>query len=97
MSTDASQFVSGLITMGFLVAGLLFLRFWTRTRDLLFAAFAGAFWLLAANQALVALADIAREERSWIYLLRVAAFALIIAAVIWKNRGPAGLSKRDDP
>jgi hypothetical protein len=81
-----SQFISGLITMGFLVASLLFLRFWKRTRDLLFGAFAAAFCLLAVNQALVALIDIPREERSWIYLLRVAAFALIIVAVVWKNR-----------
>ncbi len=86
MSSAASHFISGMITMGFLVAGLLFLRFWTRTRDMLFAAFAAAFVLLAANQALVALIDVPREERSWIYLLRIAAFGLIIAAVAWKNR-----------
>jgi membrane protein DedA with SNARE-associated domain len=96
VSTAEAQFVSGLITMGFLIAGLLFLRFWTRTRDLLFAAFAAAFWLLAANQALVAIIDVPREERSWIYLLRVAAFALIIAAVIWKNRTSRRLPKRPD-
>jgi hypothetical protein len=78
--------MSGMITMGFLVAALLFLRFWTRTRDMLFAAFATAFVLLAMNQALVALIDVPREERSWIYLLRIAAFGLIIAAVVWKNR-----------
>jgi hypothetical protein len=82
----ASQFISGLITMGFLVASLLFLRFWTRTRDFLFAAFAAAFCLLALNQALVALIDIPREERSWLYLLRVGAFGLIILAVVLKNR-----------
>jgi hypothetical protein len=81
--------------MGFLVAGLFFLRFWTKTRDLLFAAFTAAFWLLAANQALVAIIDAPREERSWIYLLRVAAFALIIAAVAWKNRKSASLPQRN--
>ena len=95
MSAATSQFVSGLITMGFLIAGLFFLRFWTRTRDLLFAAFAAAFWLLAANQALVAVLDIPRDERSWIYLLRVAAFAMIIAAVVWKNKKPGSRVHRD--
>ena len=95
MSAATSQFVSGLITMGFLIAGLLFLRSWTRTRDLLFAAFAAAFWLLAANQALVAVLDIPRDERSWIYLLRVAAFAMIIAAVVWKNRKSGSGVHRD--
>jgi len=86
MSAATTQFITGMITMGFLIAGVLFLRFWTRTRDLLFAAYAVAFWLLAANQALVALSGIPREEHSWFYLLRVAAFAMIIAAVAWKNR-----------
>jgi hypothetical protein len=79
------QFVSGAITIGYVIAGLFFLRFWTRTRDGLFGAFALAFWLLALNQALVALAGIPREEHSWIYLLRLAAFTLIIIAIVRKN------------
>jgi hypothetical protein len=79
------EFLAGLIAMGEIIAGLFFLRFWTRTRDSLFLAFAAAFWLLAANQALLGLTDVVLEERSWIYLLRVAAFLLIIAAVIAKN------------
>ena len=81
-----TQFVSGLITMGYLIAGLFFLRFWARTADRLFAAFAIAFWLLAANQGLVAITDVPKEEHTWFYLLRLAAFLLIIAAVIGKNR-----------
>jgi hypothetical protein len=79
-------FVSGLITMGFLLAGLFFLRFWRRSGDLLFAAFAAAFWLLAANQTLLVLADLPAEEKTWFYLLRLTAFALIIAAITLKNR-----------
>lgn len=79
-------FVSGLITMGFLVSGLFFVRFWVRTRDGLFAAFAAAFWLLAANQALLALSNLPVEERSLMYLLRLAAFAIIILAIALKNR-----------
>ena len=81
--------------MGFLIAGLFFLRFWTRTRDGLFAAFTAAFWLLAANQALIVIIDAPREERSWIYLLRVAAFAIIIAAVVWKNRQSTNQTKSE--
>lgn len=80
------EFMSGLITMGFLTSGLFFLRFWARTRDGLFAAFAAAFFLLALNQALVALLDLPREELSSVYLLRVLAFAIIIAGIVWKNR-----------
>ncbi len=80
------DFVSGLITMGFIVSGVFFLRYWTRTRDALFAAFAVAFWMLAANQALLVVARDTLEERSWLYLLRLGAFVLILVAVAAKNR-----------
>jgi hypothetical protein len=79
------DFLAGLVTMGFVVSGLFFLRFWARTRDPLFGTFAAAFWLMALNQALVALGGIASESRSWIYLLRLAAFVLIIVAIVRKN------------
>ncbi|NDV89323.1 hypothetical protein GTW51_21915 [Aurantimonas aggregata] len=80
------EFMSGLIVAGFLISGLFFLRFWRRTGDLLFMAFALAFWLLALNQTLLVMSDLPYEERSWIYLLRLAAFTLIIVAIIRKNR-----------
>ena len=78
-------FVSGLITMGYVIAGVFFLRFWRRTRDALFAVFAAAFWLFALNQALVALLGVTGDERGWIYLVRLAAFILIIVGVLKKN------------
>lgn len=58
------DFLSGAITLGFLVAGLFFLRFWRRTHDRLFLAFAIAFALLGLGQAVQALANISQEERS---------------------------------
>ncbi|HYD14647.1 MAG TPA: DUF5985 family protein [Allosphingosinicella sp.] len=80
------SFLSGAITMGFLVAGLLFLRFWHRTRESLFAWFAVAFWLLGLAQALLALSVVPVEERSWLYLVRLAAFVLILVSVWRANR-----------
>jgi predicted signal transduction protein with EAL and GGDEF domain len=80
------DFLSGAITLGFIVAGLFFLRFWLKTRDSLFLAFAIAFMLLGAGQAVQALANIPQEERSYIFLIRLAAFTLILAAVLRKNR-----------
>lgn len=79
------MFAYGMITMGFLVAGLFFLKFWTRSGDILFAIFAVAFWLLAAAQLLLAVLDLPREELGFVYLLRFAAFALIVIAIIQKN------------
>lgn len=82
----AVDFISGAITMGFLVAGLFFLRFWKRTGDSLFLSFAFAFWLLGLTQALLSLADVLVEERSWLYLIRLAAFSLILLSIWAKNR-----------
>jgi uncharacterized protein DUF5985 len=82
-----NTFLSGMVTAGFLTAGLFFARFWSRSRDFLFLAFAAAFWLLAANQALVVLVLEPGDRQSWFYLLRVAAFLLIAVAIVRKNAG----------
>lgn len=83
------DFLAGIVTGGFVIAGLFFLRFWHRTRDSLFLAFALAFWLLGLGQSILAVGDVPVEERSWIFLIRLSAFALILAAIIRKNRGRA--------
>jgi hypothetical protein len=85
MSSIAGAFLGGLIAMSFGVIGLFFVKFWIRTRDSLFIAFAIAFWLLAISQTLVALRVVPREEQSWIYVLRLAAFVLIAIAIVRKN------------
>jgi hypothetical protein len=80
------DFVPGLLTMGFLVAAVFFVKFWARTRDPLFIAFAIAFALFSAEQALLAEARVAREEETWFYLLRLCGFLIIIAGIVLKNR-----------
>lgn len=79
------DFMGGAVTMGFFVCALFFCRFWIRTRDELFLAFAVAFLLLSLGQALPTLGAIPLEERSWYYLFRLAAFLLIILAIWRKN------------
>lgn len=80
------DFLSGAIAFGFLIAGLFFLRFWRRTEDGLFLAFAIAFVLLGLGQAVQALANIPQEEREFIFLIRLGAFTLILVAIFQKNR-----------
>ena len=58
----------------------LHLQFW------FFLAFALAFALLGISQAILALANILTEERGSVYLIRLAAFALILLAILRKNR-----------
>ncbi len=78
-------FMAGANAMAYGLAGLFFLRFWTRSGDRLFLAFAGAFWLLTL-QTCTALIDIPDEPWSWTYLFRVSAYLLIIVAILAKNR-----------
>lgn len=85
MPAATYSYLAGAITVLYGIAGLFFLKFWHRTRDRLFVNFALAFWLLALNQALVTLGGWVREEQTWIYLLRLTAFLLIIVAIVRKN------------
>ena len=82
---DIISFFSGIVSAGFLACGLFFLRFWSRSRDFLFLAFAAAFWLLALNVAVVILVPEPDEIRSWFYLIRVIAYVLIAIAIVRKN------------
>jgi len=79
------DFLSGAVTLGFLVAAAFFLRFWRRTRDRLFLAFAAAFMLLAINQALAAFLGAGDERTPYTYVLRVLGFVLILFAILDKN------------
>jgi zinc transporter ZupT len=92
MNPVLPSFLSGLAAAGFVLASLFFLRFWRRTKDYLFAAFSAAFLLLALNQAIATLANIPDEYQSWIYVLKLAAFVILLIAIIGKNmtRRPIG-------
>jgi len=78
-------FLLGVLMTGFATAGLFFARFYRTTRDRLFALFSISFSLLAINQlAFAVLGD--RDEQVAIYVLRFVAFALILGAIVDKNR-----------
>jgi Family of unknown function (DUF5985) len=79
------EFLSGAVTLGFLVAAGFFFRFWRKTDDRLFLAFAAAFALFALNQLLAAALVVVIEPGSLVYVLRVLGFVVIIAAIVDKN------------
>ena len=79
-----NDFLAGAVAMGFAIAALMFLKFWRRTGEGLFLAFAGSFLLLSLNHAMLSLTDVPLEERASLYLVRLAAFLLIIGA-LWKQ------------
>jgi len=84
------DFLAGAVTLGFFVAAGFFLRFWRRTRDRLFLAFAAGFVLLAVNQALAAFLGAGDELTPYTYSLRVLGFVLILYAIIDKNLTSSG-------
>lgn len=81
-----NEFLSGIAAAGSVGVGLFFLRMWGETRDRFFALFSGAFWVLAFNWFALVLAAPASEHRHYFYIVRLAAFLLIIIAIVDKNR-----------
>ena len=79
------EFLSGAVAMGFAVAAGFSARFWRKTGDRLFLAFAIAFVLLALNQAIAQWLGAADERVGYTYLLRVLGFLIILAAIVDKN------------
>ena len=79
------DYLAGAATVGYLVAGVFFLRFWRKTTDRLFLAFGAAFVLLAINQALATFLEAGDERTVYAYSLRVIGFLLILWAIIEKN------------
>ena len=82
-------FLSGAVAFGYFVCGLFFLRFYRPTRDPLFRSFAFAFFLLGIGQAVLTLWQMPTEQRAPVFLFRPAAYALIIIAILRKNRSAA--------
>jgi len=68
-------------------AGLFFFKFWIETRDRFFAVFGAALWILSFNWLILTVAAPPTETRHLVYLVRLAAFALILMAIAVKNRG----------
>jgi len=79
------RFLLGATVMSAAVAALFFLRFFVRTRDRLFLMFAASFALLAIGWIAQAISR-GSEGHPELYLIRLAAFVLIIIAIADKNR-----------
>lgn len=81
-----AQFIHGATMSANLLVSLYFLRFWRETRDRLFAGFSVAFLIFAVNRILLSVLHTENEARTFVYVLRLIGFLLIIAVVIDKNR-----------
>ena len=83
-------FFMGAMAMASFIVGLFFLRFYRETHDRLFLIFSLAFTLLGCTRVALAMSiaanRISADEHQSIYLIRLAAFVLILIAIIDKNR-----------
>ena len=82
-----AAFLLGVIVTSSMTAGIFFLKFWKHTRDSLFLAFGLAFIIEGLNRIAVLTVAHPNEGSPWIYLIRLLAFLLILAAILRKNYG----------
>lgn len=80
-------FLLGAIATASFTAGLFFLKFWRRTRDVLFLAFGVAFIIEGLNRVSLLFTPQPNEASSWYHLVRLFAFLLILAGILKKNYG----------
>ena len=80
------QFLTGAMAMACWTAMLFFLRFWRESKDRLFIMFAMAFLLLGLTRLGVAMSHEPSEGYTYLYWVRLAAFILILIAIVDKNR-----------
>jgi len=85
--TNAPLLVLGMLAMGFIVAGIVFLKFWRKTQDRLFGTFALAFFIFAAERIGLGIVGFDSPIVENLILVRLLGSALILAAIIDKNRG----------
>lgn len=86
MASNLAAILSGAVAMASLATMIFFVKFWRQTSDVFFLLFALAFAIDAVSRATLGLTHISNELEPIFYLLRLAMFALIIAAITVKNR-----------
>lgn len=87
-------YLSGITTATFAASGLFFMKFWRASSDRFFLYFALACWLISFERFIALfIHDTLQPIRgnlegaaTWIYLIRLLAFGLILLAVVAKNR-----------
>ncbi len=85
MEKYIGDFLMGANTKGWIVAALFFVRFWKQTRDRLFVIFAVSFVILALTRIVMVMMDLPDNEHTVLYWLRLAAYLLILLAIVDKN------------
>lgn len=85
MITPLELFLLGFLAALYLVAGIVFFKFWKRTGDPLFLAFAASFGIRCINDANRASMAHPNEASLWTFVVGVMSTGLILVAIVWKN------------
>jgi hypothetical protein len=85
MTNTFNVVLIGATAMAALTAAVIFLRFWTRSRDPLFLLFSIAFGIDAVMRFVLGFSPQSGEDEPLYYLPRLVMFALIIGAIAYKN------------
>lgn len=89
-----TAFLSGICMATFAASAVFFLKFWRAAHDRFFLLFAIACSLISLERVALLLIEGAHssvrteqtEAASWVYLIRLMAFLMILFAIINKNR-----------
>ena len=79
------NFLGGAIVFGYALISLFFLKFWRRTKDHFFGYFGFAFLTLGIGRVIEAIMRTNETTTPSVYLFRLAAFVIIIFAIMHKN------------
>lgn len=91
---NINVFLSGVYMITFAASGLFFLKFYMASGDRFFRFFSYACWCLALERTVllfltdpfVSVPTPQSKNESWVYLFRLAAFIIIVFAIIDRNR-----------
>ena len=86
------EFLFGAVAMADAIAGLVFLRYFHRTRDRFFLFFTASFWLQGLGSVLATAFKAFDDTSTNGFMLRLFAYLLILGAILDKN-----LPRRRDP
>lgn len=78
-------FLLGVIATSSVTAGVFFLKFWRKTNDSFFLAFAASFLIEGLNRSAILFIQHPSEGSPWTYIVRLLSFLLILAAILRKN------------
>jgi uncharacterized membrane protein HdeD (DUF308 family) len=78
-------FLLGFVASCSLCAAVFFLRFWRKTRDSLFLAFAAFFAIQGLLSASAASLQRPNEGTLWFFVLRLLSILLVLGAIVRKN------------